>query len=173
MTRDSTDPFEYDMAISFASEDRAVAEEVAGLLEKKHIHIFRDEYKAGDVWAKDPMDHLVNLYARKARACLVLVSRHYPLMRWTEEERTAAAERALRDPDEYILLLQLDDWEVPGLAEAKGYRVLRQDSIENIVNWLEQKLRETKGRSGPPPQSHDLRSGNVPSTRLRPDRDRT
>lgn len=171
MTRDSSDPFEFDVAISFASEDRAVAEEVASLLARKDISVFHDEYKAGDVWGKDPVDHLVNLYARKAHYCVMLVSRHYPLKKWTEEERDAAQERAFRDADKYILPLQLDDQEVPGLAEAKVYRDLRQHSMESIVDILEQKLRETKGRSGPPPPSHDLRSGSVTSARPKPDRD--
>ncbi len=49
-----------------------------------------------------------------------------------------------------------------GITETTGYRDLRQHSMESIANVLEQKLIKTKGRSGPPSQSHDLRSGNFP-----------
>lgn len=161
MARD--DPFEYDVALSFAGEDKEVAEELAALLTKREIKVFHDEYKAGAPWGKDLVDHLVNIYSRKARYCVMLISEHYPLRRWTNAERTAAQERALRDANEYILPIRLDDTDVPGAAEAGGYRDLREHSLESIAELLEGKLAQTKGQSGPPSQSHDLRSGNVPS----------
>ena len=100
---------------------------------------------------------------------VMFISQYYPLKNWTEVERTSAQERAFRDANEYILPLQVDDTEVPGITEPTGYRDLRQHSMESIVNLLEQKLTETKDRSGPPPQSHDLRSGNIPSTHPKSD----
>ena len=160
----SADLFEYDVALSFAREDRPIAEQFIHLLEQKNVKIFPDEYGVADadLWGTDMLDHLVNLYARKARYCVLLVSRHYPLKTWTHADRASARERALRDPNEYILPIQIDDNEVPGMTKAKGYRDLRQHSLENLVTWLDEKLKETEVRSGPPPQSHDLRSGNVP-----------
>lgn len=157
-----SDAFEYDVAISFAEADKAIAEELAHLLNNKNIKVFLDEYGSPDAWG-DSVNHLVNLYARKARYCVILISEHYPLQSWTDEERTAAREGALRDAEEYILPLRLDDSDVPGIAEVKGYRDLRQHSMESIVALLEEKLRETETRPRPPSQSHDLRSGNVPS----------
>jgi hypothetical protein len=163
---DKRGPFEYDVALSFASEDAVVAEELATLLANKNIRVFRDEYRAANAegWGRNMVDHLVNLYARKARYCVLLVSAHYPLKAWTNAERTAARERALRDPDEYILPVHLDDTKVPGLTEAAGYQDLRDHPLEHIVALLEEKLREIEARSGPPSHSHDLRSGNVPSS---------
>ena len=169
MTRDNSDQFEYDVALSFAGEDRAAAEEFGGLLINKNIKVFYDEYQPGNLWGTDLVDHLVNIYARKARYCVLLISQHYPLKKWTEAERTAAQERSFRDANEYILPIQLDDSEVSGITEAKGYRDLRQHSMESIVDLLEQRLMETKDRSGPPPQSHDLRSGNIRSTHPKSD----
>jgi hypothetical protein len=163
------DPFEYDVALSFASEDKSIAEEFGDLLIKQDIKVFYDEYQVGDLWGKDLVDHLVNIYGRKARYCVMLISQYYPLKKWTELERTSAHERSFRDANEYILPIQLDDTKVPGITETTGYRDLRQHSMESIVNLLEQKLRETKGQSGPPSKSHDLRSGNIPSTHRRSD----
>jgi hypothetical protein len=169
MTHDHYDQFEYDVALSFAGEDRAVAEEFASLLIKKDIEVFHDEYQVGDLWGKDLVDHLVNIYARKARYCVMLISQYYPLQKWTEVERRSAQERALRDANEYVLPIQLDDSEVPGIAETAGYSDLRQQSMESIVSLLEQKLSRSKSQSGPPPQSHDLRSGNIGSTHRKSD----
>jgi len=164
MTRKNNDPFEYDVALSFAGEDRAVAEELGNLLVSKGITVFYDEYRVGDPWGRDLVDHLVNIYSRKARYCVMLISGHYPLKKWTEAERKAAGQRALRDAGEYILPIRVDDSEVPGVTEAAGYRDLRQHSPESIVQLLEEKLTQTRGQSGPPSQSHDLRSGNIPSS---------
>ncbi|RPI93744.1 MAG: TIR domain-containing protein [Chloroflexi bacterium] len=153
--------FEYDVALSFAGEDRQVADQFAALLTSRGMRVFYDEYKTAELWGKDPLTHFVNLYSRKARYCVLFISRYYPLKRWTNAERTAARERSFRDANEYILPLRLDDTDVPGVTEATGYRDLRQHSLESIVDLLEGKLSQTKGRSGPPSQSHDLRSGNV------------
>ncbi|HJR80969.1 MAG TPA: TIR domain-containing protein [Anaerolineales bacterium] len=165
MTHANHDPFEYDVALSFAGEDRAVAEEFAKLLIGKNINVFYDEYKTDELWGKDWVDHLVNLYARKARYCVMLISQYYPLKQWTEAERTSATQSAFREADEYILPIRLDETEVPGIMGIKGYRDLRQHSMESIVNSLEEKLNAVRGQAGPPPQSHDLRSGNIPSKR--------
>jgi hypothetical protein len=125
--------------------------------------VFQDPYEPA-LWSKDVVDHLVNLYARKARYCVLFISQHYPLRKWTEVERTSAQERAFRDANEYIFPILLDDVEVAGITETTGYRDLRQHSMESIASVLKEKLIETKGRSGLPSQSHDLRSGNIPST---------
>ena len=158
----TNDPFEYDVALSFAAEDKPIAEELADLLIARNIAVFLDEYASPDPWGKDILNHLVNLYARKTHYCVLLISKHYPLHEWTEEERASVSEAALRDAEEYIIPLRLDDHGVPGIETAKGYRDLRHNSLEQFVSWLEEKLAETNDRSGPPSKSHDLRSGNVP-----------
>jgi hypothetical protein len=158
------DPFEYNVALSFAKEDRKVAEELAGLLHARNIKVLFDEYPSAEVGGSDFVTHLAELYRTKARYCVMLVSQHYPLKKWTESERNSAQQHALRDANEYLIPVQLDQSEVPGIREAASYRDLRQHSPESLVDWLEQKLAATSDRSGPPPRSHDLRSGNVPSS---------
>jgi hypothetical protein len=169
MPRDHADQFEYDVALSFTGEDRAVAEEFGDLLRAKDIKVFYDEYQAVELGGGDFVTHIAELYRTRARYCVMLISQRYPLKKWTEAERTSAQEHALRDAAEYILPLRLDDSEVPGITETTGYRDLREHSLESIVNLIEQKLMEAKSRSGPPSQSHDLRSGNIPSQRNKAD----
>ena len=164
----ATDPFEYDVALSFAQENRAVAEELASLLRDKDIKVLFDEYPAAQPGSSDLVTHLAELFRTKARYCVMLISQHYPLKKWTQAERTSAQQHALRDANEYLIPVQLDQTEVPGIRETMAYRDLRQHSLESIADWLEQKLVETRDRSGPPPASHDLRSGNVPSKQDKP-----
>jgi hypothetical protein len=164
MTRDANHPFEYEIALSFASEERYTAEELSNRLAGRGIRVLLDEYNEADsgMGGTDTISHLVNLYARKARYCVLLISKHYPLSAWTQTERDSARERALRDPDEHILPLQCEDVDVPGIPEVAGYRDLRKHSLDAIVDFLEEKIRQARDESGPPPESHDLRSGNIP-----------
>ncbi len=155
-------PFEYDVAVSFATEDRAAAEELAGLLAARNIQVLRAEYHPDELGGSDFVTHIAEMYRTKAQYCLLLISKHYPLNAWTKAERASAREHALRDPDEYILPVRLDDSGIPGMQDVKGYQDVSHGSMESIVDLLEGKLRENKPRSGPPSQSHDLRSGNVP-----------
>ena len=158
------DEFEYDVALSFAEQDRDVVDKFANLLTSKRIKVFYDKYETAELWGKDLTDHLVNIYSRKARYCVMFVSQYYPLKKWTNVERMAAQERALRDAEEYILPLKLDDTQVPGIAETTGYSDLRQHPLEEIVDLMVQKLITSKSQSRPPHPSHDLRSGSVSST---------
>jgi hypothetical protein len=160
----TSDAFEYDVALSFAEEDKDIVDKFADLLRSKDIKVFYDKYEAAELWGKDLIDHLVNIYSRKARYCVMFISQHYPLKKWTNVERMAAQERAFRDANEYILPLRLDDTQVPGITETTGYRDLRQHPMEDIVDLLEQKLIKAKSQSSPPHHSHDLRSGSVSST---------
>lgn len=169
MTRDLYDEFEFDVAISFAGEDRRTAEQLANLLAAKHMQVFYDEQENAELPGRDMILHLAEIFRTKARYCVMLISQYYPIKSWTEAERSFAQEHALRDANEYFLPVRLDDTKVPGVAEAAEYRDLRQDSLEGIANLLEQKVSQTKGRSGPPRESHDLRSGNVASKQRKND----
>lgn len=160
----AVDQFEYDVALSFAAEDRSSAEDLDRLLRAKDRKVLLDEYQAAETESGNLVTHIAELYRTKARYCVMLISRHYPLKTWTEAERTSVQQRALRDASQYIIPVQLDDTRVPGITGTKGYQDLREHSLEHVVNLLEAKLTETTSRAGPPPESHDLRSGNVPSS---------
>jgi len=139
--------FEYDVALSFAGEDRAIVEQFANLLRANNIKVFYDEQEAADLWGKDLVPHLAEIYGKKARYCVMFISQYYHLKKWTNLERMHAQARAFRDPNEYILPIRLDDTEVPGLAETIGYRDIRQHSLESISNTLKQKLAKAKGQA--------------------------
>lgn len=169
MPRDLYNEFEYDVALSFAKEDRWIAEKFAGILKARNIEVYSDALENAGSTHRDMVLHLAEIIRTKARYCVMFVTQHYPLETWTEAERTYVQEHALRDADEYFLPVRLDDYNVPGIPEPTGYWDLRQQPIENIANALEAKLTQTKGRSGPPAESHDLRSGNVASHQRKPD----
>lgn len=133
---------EYDIAISFAGEDREIAESIAGKLKGTGTKVFYDSYEKATLWGKDLYVHLNDVYKNKAKFCLMIISNSYKDKQWTNHERKAAQARAFSQNKEYILPLKLDDTEIPGLNETIGYIDYRQSSSEEVVNLLKAKLKE-------------------------------
>jgi hypothetical protein len=52
---------EYDIVISFAGEDRQVAEEIAVELKNNGIRVFYDNFEKADLWGKDLYEHLIDV----------------------------------------------------------------------------------------------------------------
>jgi TIR domain len=111
----------YDVAISFAGEQREEARAIAECLKGAGIEVFFDEYNDADLWGKDLYEHLSDVYQNQAQYCVILVSRAYADKVWTTHERRSAQARALREKREYILPVRFDDTELPGLLPTVGY----------------------------------------------------
>lgn len=137
--QDSTD---YDIAISFAGEDRKIAESIAEKLKSNGTKVFYDSYEQATLWGKDLYVHLNDVYRNKAKYCLMIISSSYEDKQWTNHERKAAQARAFSQNKEYILPLKLDDTEIPGLNETIGYVDYRQSNTDEVVNLLNYKLKE-------------------------------
>lgn len=140
----STSPdTEYDVALSFAGEDRDRARRIATLLRKAGCTLFFDEYEQATLWGRNLYVHLSDVYANRAKYCLVFVSSSYATRIWTRRELEAAQARALVEAGEYILPLRLDDTELPGVERTMGYLDLREKNDQEVVDLLLQKLRST------------------------------
>jgi hypothetical protein len=113
--------YEFDVAISFADEQRGYARAIAGCLVENGRKVFFDEYEQADLWGRNLQEHLAETYEHKARYCLMLVSKEYAANIWPNHERRAAQSRALKERQDYILPIRFDDTEVPGLSDAVGY----------------------------------------------------
>jgi len=132
--------YPYDIAISFAGEDRPITSQIAEKLNKLGVRVFYDEYETGTLWGKNLYDHLENIYSEQAKFCLMLISKHYANKSWTNQERKNAQARAFRQNEEYILPLRLDDTKIPGLSDTVAYIRFEDYSIEQIVSLLLKKL---------------------------------
>lgn len=130
----------YIVALSFAGEDRAYAEKLAGILNDNNISVFYDSYEQADLWGKDLYQHLQKIYRDSARYCVVFLSEQYAKKLWTKHELKQAQARAFRENKEYILPVKIDDTEIPGINETIGYLDLRNLSITEIANHLIAKI---------------------------------
>ncbi len=131
---------EYDVALSFAGEDRKYAKELADLLMTKGYSCFYDENELPNLWGKNLYDYLSSVYKDYARYCVMFLSEHYEQKLWTNHERQHALARAFKENREYILPVRLDDTEIPGIPPTIGYLDLRSITIEEVYEALDKKL---------------------------------
>ncbi|MGJ8657220.1 MAG: pentapeptide repeat-containing protein [Akkermansiaceae bacterium] len=132
--------YKYDVAISFAGEDRDLAEKIAAKLKSKGKRVFYDEYVKSELWGKDLYTHLSEVYHKSARFCVVLVSAHYARKNWTTHERRAAQARAFEDRSDYILPIRLDDTKIAGILPTTGYLEYPKTNVDEIVRLLLEKI---------------------------------
>ena len=66
--------FEYDVALSFAGEDRETVERFANLLEADGFSVFYDNWSKAELWGKDLYVHLTKIYRDESKYCLMLLS---------------------------------------------------------------------------------------------------
>jgi hypothetical protein len=156
----SSEIFDYDVALSFAGEDRAYVQQVVAQLQLRGIRIFYDEFAAAQLWGNDLYVLLDEVYRKRARFAVVFVSRHYVSKPWTQHERQSAQARALTNVGPYLLPVRLDDSELPGLRPTVGYVDARDTSVERLVWLIEQKLSDAPGVASS--QQPVLRSPRTP-----------
>jgi len=109
--------FAYDIAISFAGEQRTFAEAIARGLRERGVSVFYDDFERADLWGRDLYAHLHDIYSNKAQYCIMLASYAYANKVWTNHERQAAQQRALQEKGApYILPVRCDDTDIPGLS---------------------------------------------------------
>ncbi len=113
--------YQYDIALSFAGEDRDYVEEVSKCLKTNDVQVFYDSFEEEELWGKDLYVHLDNVYRNQARFCIMFLSENYSNKLWTNHERKSAQARAFQQNEEYILPVKLDDTEIPGIRPTTGY----------------------------------------------------
>lgn len=136
----TVNPIEFDVALSFAGEDRKYIERVANFLRKMGIKVFYDKYEEATLWGKDLYEHLIDIYKNKSRYTVIFASKHYSEKLWTTHERRAAQARALESHREYILPVRIDDTEIPGILSSTGYIRSKNFSPRKLAELIKIKV---------------------------------
>ena len=143
---------QYDVALSFAGEDRRYAEKLAELLKLGGYLVFYDKYEQAELWGKDLYVHLSSVYKDQARYCVMFLSKHYARKLWTKHELQSAQVRAFQENQEYILPIRVDGTEIPGILPTVGYLDLDSTNTQEIYLALVEKLSGTT----PHPANNDI-----------------
>lgn len=129
----------FDVALSFAGEDRAYVEEVAQLLRTRGINVFYDNFNKASLWGRNLIDHLGKVYAERSRFIVMFISEHYAQKEWTNHERKFAQERAFKLQEDCILPARFDDgnprsyfdYRLCGFAQNVARRIGRYNRNQN------------------------------------------
>lgn len=132
--------YTYDVAISYAGEDRAQAEALATALQSRGITVFFAPYEQATLWGKNLYTYLSDLYQHKAHYCVTFLSKHYATKLWTNHEREASQARAFQENAEYILPIRLDATDIPGLLPTVAHLNWSTTTPDAVAELLVQKL---------------------------------
>ncbi|MDR3706804.1 MAG: TIR domain-containing protein [Capsulimonadaceae bacterium] len=132
--------FDYDVALSFAGEERDYVSAVADVLHQLGVKIFYDEYEAAGLWGKDLYEHLDDVYQRRSQYCVLFASKAYAEKVWTNHERKCAQARAISQKEEYILPVRFDETQIPGLTTTVGYLDARKLQPSEVAHCFLKKL---------------------------------
>lgn len=130
----------YDVALSFASEERKIAEALAKAIKALGFKVFYDGHEKAMIWGKNLFEYLNDIYFKRARLCVILVSESYANRIWTNHERRSAQARALQQTEEYILPIRIDNTDLPGFPNTIAYLQYTDHSIDEIATLIAAKL---------------------------------
>ena len=131
---------EFEIALSFAGEDRVYVDQVANLLRDSGVKVFYDLFEESNLWGKNLYEYLSDVYQNKALYTIMFISEHYARKLWTNHERQAMQARAFQEHQEYILPTRFDDTPIPGVLSTVGYISLTGRSPQEFVKVVQTKL---------------------------------
>jgi RES domain-containing protein len=137
----------FKVALSFAGENREYVSQVASILRMSGISVFYDEFEQADLWGKELIEFLEKIYGYESEYVMMFISKDYLIKIWTNHERKAALNTALKNGSDYILPVRLDDTKLPGLHDSIGFldgrrlnpkevcdRFLKKIGVENATS---------------------------------------
>lgn len=119
--RELTNGKTYQVALSFAGEQRDYAEGVAQHLVARSIGVFYDGFHRTWLWGRDGVEAFHEVFAETSNFVVMFVSAEYVAKPWTRHERKSALSRMLTEESEYVLPVRFDHTPVPGLPESVQY----------------------------------------------------
>jgi hypothetical protein len=146
----------YQVALSFAGEQRDYVERVARALQAKGIKLFYDRFETTQLWGKDGVEFYHQLFATNTSFVVMFISSDYVFKPWTRLERRSALSRALVEKTEFILPVRFDYTPVPGLPDSVIYLRASKYSPEALATLIGERIGVSpfalKASDIPPPQ---------------------
>jgi len=151
-------PSKYQVALSFAGEERSYAEQVAKHLKKRGIAVFYDDFEKANLWGKNLTEVLYEIYASSSAYVVMFISKSYVEKVWPSHERNSALSRMVKEKDkEYILPVRFDNSLVPGLPNDIHYLPANKHTEAELATLIEEKI-------GIKPNQH--KASNIPPLQM-------
>lgn len=141
--------YKYDIALSFASEQRDYVEQVANHLSALGINAFYDKSQLTNLWGKNLIKYLEKVYYHDSRYCVMFISQEYKKKCWTKLESEAIEERIFSQSDgvdfqQYILPVRFDDTKIPGIKDCWGTVWAKDTSPQKLAQMIYEKLKDAE-----------------------------
>lgn len=130
----------YEVALSFAGEQRQYVEAFATILRGAGTRIFYDRFEQERLWGRDLVAELDRVYRREARFVIIFISAEYRDKKWTRHELRSALAAAIEQRDEYVLPVRFDDTDLDGLPSTVHYIDARRVTTDQLASMLLKKL---------------------------------
>lgn len=127
--------YKWDVAISFAGEDRKIAQKLATGLKARGASVFYDKDHKSYLWGKG-VKEFDNIYGPESRFVIPIISKHYRKKDWPHYEFSAALRESKKRNEEFILPLRIDSTQLLGLHDDINYMDLRENGINEVVKAL-------------------------------------
>ena len=134
--------YPWDVAASFAGEDREIVERLKNILNDAGYTMFYDFDVQHQLWGVDLRAKLADVYSNDAQYMLIFLSQNYPEKNWTRFEFEIGKEARSKRTSTYLLPVVIDDVAVVGLSANVGHIDLRRCSVEQLADSLIEKIEQ-------------------------------
>ena len=131
---------EYDVAVSFADEDRPYVKRVVESLHRRGVRVFYDADHEVKLWGRDLIVYFDDIFQRRSRYVVIFISEAYVRKEWTRHELRSALARALREKREYVLPARFDATDVPGLPQTVRHMDCNKLTPSKLARAIAMKL---------------------------------
>ena len=129
----------YDVALSFAGEQRSYVSAVAAALRTGEASVFYDEF--ADLWGKDLTKEFERVFRSGSRFVVIFVSTAYVQKAWPNLERQHALAGRIERMGDSVLPARFDAIELPGLPATVGYLDIGDRSPQELAALVLAKLK--------------------------------
>ena len=147
----------YQVALSFAGEQRDYVERVARNLQARGIAVFYDGFEAVALWGRSGTETFQEVFEERSAYVVMFVSKEYVEKSWPRHERRATLSRMSREHREFILPVRFDDTPVCGLPSDVLYVNSHENTPEQLAAMIAKKLGV---------QPYDVKASRVPPPRM-------
>jgi len=126
--------YKYDVAISFAGENRKIAEDLVASIKAKdkRLSVFYDKDHKAHLWGKNT-NEFDNIYGPESRYVIPIISEHYTKKDWPRYEFSTAVKESKKRKGDFILPIRVDDTRLIGLHDDLNYMDIREDDVDQIA----------------------------------------
>ena len=132
--------YKYEVALSYASEDRKYVNAIAESLKEKYVKVFFDQFYITELWGKNLIKYLYEVYKNRSEYIIIFYSKNYAKKMWTKHELESAQSKTIEEED-FILPILLDDSVVPNELRLDSYLDARNISQDDVVTNILKKLK--------------------------------